>query len=101
MQFEWRTHMRKTCLYLKPSKNQSFLDIQREIDIISERFESQYEIVKTLVETDEFSQLDIFLNREIDKFDYLILCKPINDEFYGIILQELSKQRQLKIIQVE
>lgn len=93
--------MNHACIYFKSTKDESALEIQKKIDSIIKTYRFEYEFVKILVETDEFSQLDIFLNREIDKFDCLILCKPINDEFYELVLNELQRQNQLKIIQVE
>lgn len=93
--------MSHACIYFKSTKDESSLEIQKKIDSIIKTYRFEYEFVKILVETDEFSQLDIFLNREIDKFDCLILCKPIKDEFYELVLNELQRQNQLKIIQVD
>lgn len=93
--------MNRACIYFKSTKDESVLEIQKKIDSIIKKYRFENEFVKILVETDEFSQLDIFLNREIDKFDCLILCNPINDEFYELILTELQRQKQLKIIQVD
>lgn len=89
------------CIYFKPNINESTISIQSKIDTIVEKYIIEYPSIKILVETDEFSQLDIFLNREIDKYNALILCRPIVDEFYNLVLEELHKQGQLKIIQVD
>lgn len=89
-----------TCIYFKPSQDQSFEEIQEAIYVIENKYKNQkgYLIKKIIVETEEYSQLNIFLNRQIDRFDCLILNVEIEDEFYQIVFDELVRQKQLKIV---
>lgn len=87
-----------TCIYFKPKENQNFDEIKEAIDLIELTYRNEYRIKKIIVETDEYSQLNIFLNREIDRFDCLILNTEIDDEFYKIVFEALVSQKQLKIV---
>lgn len=90
--------MKVACIYLKASINQEFEEINSILSGITKQFKNEFSFIKILVDFEDFNQLDIFLNREIDNFDVLIIGQPINDEFYTILLKQLESQGQLKLI---
>lgn len=91
--------MSTACIYYKPNKNESTQEIQSKIYSISKKYKKHFSSIKILVESEEFSQLDIFLNRELNNYDVLIVVRPIEDEFYNIVLKQLQDQGYLKLIQ--
>lgn len=44
-----------------------------------------------------YETLNIILNKSIEKIDIILLNKPIEDEFYSIILDKVAKKNLIKV----